>query len=58
MSRVSPELLRDFDDVATSMGITPRLDKLGQPIPIGQKERKGEVYVVWTGRAVGLFYNW
>uniref|UniRef100_A0AAD7X445 Uncharacterized protein n=1 Tax=Trametes cubensis TaxID=1111947 RepID=A0AAD7X445_9APHY len=57
MSRVSPELLRDFDDVAASVGITPRLDKLGQPIPIGQKERKGEVYVVWTGRAVGLFYN-
>ncbi|KAH9885132.1 hypothetical protein C8Q73DRAFT_660296, partial [Cubamyces lactineus] len=48
----------DCDNVAVSLGITPRLDKLGRPIPVGKKEGKGHVYVVWTGRAIGLFYNW
>ncbi|KAI0323654.1 hypothetical protein GY45DRAFT_1217293, partial [Cubamyces sp. BRFM 1775] len=55
---VSPELQYDCDNVAVSLGITPRLDKLGRSIPVGKKEGKGHVYVVWTGRAIGLFHNW
>ena len=54
----SPELLRDCDMVAKALGITPRLDAEGMPIPIGEKEDRGHVYVVWVGRGIGLFYNW
>ncbi|KAI0653951.1 hypothetical protein C8Q70DRAFT_898990, partial [Cubamyces menziesii] len=51
-------LLRDYDAVARSLGMTPKLDRQGQPIPLGQKESKGWIYVVWIGRGIGLFNNW
>ncbi|KAH9900718.1 hypothetical protein C8Q73DRAFT_637151 [Cubamyces lactineus] len=54
----SPELLRDCDMVAGALGVTLRLDAEGIPIPIGEKEDRGHVYVVWVGRGIGLFYNW
>ena len=55
---VSIDLLRDCDEVARSLGMTPRLDDQGLPIPIGPRESKGRIYVVGVGRGIGLFCNW
>ncbi|KAI9069793.1 hypothetical protein FKP32DRAFT_1671081 [Trametes sanguinea] len=54
----SQDLLRDFDAVATSLGVTPVLDQSGNPIPIGPQEGTDAIYVVWIGRGIGLFRNW
>ncbi|EIW53634.1 uncharacterized protein TRAVEDRAFT_52754 [Trametes versicolor FP-101664 SS1] len=55
---VSHSLLRDFDGVARAIGESPKLDRAGNPIPIGLPEDKDAIYVVWVGRCIGLFYNW
>ncbi|KAJ2984419.1 hypothetical protein NUW54_g10521 [Trametes sanguinea] len=55
---VSTSLLRDFDQTARSLGITPRLNEDGELVPIGVPEDKDFIYVVWVGRGIGLFYNW
>ncbi|KAI9068675.1 hypothetical protein FKP32DRAFT_1608771 [Trametes sanguinea] len=55
---VSTSLLRDFDQTAKSLGITPRMNEDGELVPIGVPEDKDFIYVVWVGRGIGLFYNW
>ncbi|CDO73957.1 hypothetical protein BN946_scf185043.g5 [Trametes cinnabarina] len=55
---VSTSLLRDFDQTARSLGITPKTNEDGELIPVGLPEEKEHVYVVWVGRGIGLFYNW
>ncbi|KAI0735944.1 hypothetical protein C8Q76DRAFT_792431 [Earliella scabrosa] len=56
---VSAELIADWDTLAASLGITPKYDQNGQVVPIGQREGlRMAVYVVWVGRAIGLFNNW
>ncbi len=57
-SKLSRGLLKECDALARSLGVTPVFDKLGIIIAIGMPEEKGRVYVVWVGRAIGLFYNW
>lgn len=56
-AEISQELLLDYNNVAASIGITPRLGEDGMPIPFGEKDGR-HVYVVWVGRTVGIFNNW
>lgn len=58
--KVSAELIQDYDRLAASLGVTPNFDPVsGEIVPIGQPEGgKKTVYVVWAGRALGLFHNW
>ncbi|KAH9846590.1 hypothetical protein C2E23DRAFT_863884 [Lenzites betulinus] len=58
MPRVDPELIKDWDTLAASIGKTPKLDQEGEIVSIGATGPKGKTYVVWVGRAVGLFKNW
>ncbi|KAH9895785.1 hypothetical protein C8Q73DRAFT_745016 [Cubamyces lactineus] len=53
----SPGLLHDYDACAQSIGVTPRLGQDGLPIPIGEQQDRGDVYVVWVRRGIRLFYN-
>lgn len=56
---VSSELIQGYDELAASLGETPVLDENGEIVPIGHPEgTRVAVYVVWVGRAVGLFHNW
>ena len=57
---VSEELILDWVEMAALLGLTPRLDANGMIVPIGKPERgrKKKVYVVWVGRAIGIFMNW
>ncbi|KAH9855409.1 hypothetical protein C2E23DRAFT_882795 [Lenzites betulinus] len=48
----------EWDAIAACIGPTPRLDEHGHIVPIGKTERKVRYYVVWSGRAVGIFMNW
>ncbi len=57
-SKMSRRLLKECDSLAHSLGVTPVFDRHGIIIAIGTMEGKGRVYVVWIGRAIGLFYNW
>lgn len=57
-SKMSRRLLKECDGLALSLGITPVFNQHGLIIAIGKPEGKGRVYVVWIGRAIGLFYNW
>ena len=53
------ELLQGFDNVAASLGPTPVYNEQQEIVPIGQPEGgRVLIYVVWVGRAVGLFHNW
>ncbi|KAL7285416.1 hypothetical protein ACG7TL_000512 [Trametes sanguinea] len=53
------ETIADWEEVAASLGDTPKFDEEGQVIPIGKPEEfKPRYYVVWRGRAVGIFLNW
>ncbi|KAI1783078.1 hypothetical protein LXA43DRAFT_1067986 [Ganoderma leucocontextum] len=61
---VTENYCRDFDATAAALGRTLRLDEQGRVIPIGVADdpsilpEKAGFYVVWVGRAVGLFANW
>lgn len=57
MAPVAAEIIRDWDATAVSLGEMPKYDAQGLIIPVGKKEGR-KIYVVWVGRAVGLFYNW
>nr|VWO93930.1 NADPH oxidase isoform 2 [Ganoderma boninense] len=54
---VTQLLLDTLDATARSLGPTPRYDADGLVIPFGNAGREGKVYVVWHGRAIGLFYG-
>ena len=54
----SARLLRECDELARSLGPTPKFNAQGLPEPIGMPELKYAIYVVWIGRAIGLFHNW
>ncbi len=56
---VSMKRIAEWDTFAASLGKTPRYDKQGQVIPIGKtEENRPRYYVVWHGRAIGIFCNW
>ncbi|EIW58986.1 uncharacterized protein TRAVEDRAFT_48118 [Trametes versicolor FP-101664 SS1] len=56
---VSMKHCAEWDTFAASLGKTPRYDKQGQVIPIGKtEENRPRYYVVWHGRAIGIFCNW
>lgn len=61
---VSEQLCRDWDTNAVSLGLTPKVDSNGKLVPIGVPENpslpdhKKRIYVVWVGRALGLYHNW
>ncbi|KAI9062817.1 hypothetical protein FKP32DRAFT_1676737 [Trametes sanguinea] len=54
----SAELIQTWENIALSLAPTPRYDKHGQVIPLGKPEPVVRYYVVWVGRAVGIFMNW
>lgn len=58
MALPSRKKMKECDDLARGLSVTPKFDDDGQIIPIGAPESKGRVYVIFMGRAVGLFYNW
>nr|VWP01651.1 Non-specific serine/threonine protein kinase (EC [Ganoderma boninense] len=61
---VSDQLCRDWDALAMTIGPTPKLNMAGQVIPLGEPDNtnipdhKKKFHVVWSGRALGIFYNW
>ena len=57
-TNISQELLDALDATAKSLRPTPRYDSSNNVIPFGTPHRtSGEVFVVWHGRAIGLFYG-
>ncbi|KAI9061402.1 hypothetical protein FKP32DRAFT_1576053 [Trametes sanguinea] len=55
----SAATLADWDALAKSLGDTPHLDEHGLVVPLGKvEESRPRYYVVWHGRAVGIFLNW
>ncbi|KAL7283552.1 hypothetical protein ACG7TL_002986 [Trametes sanguinea] len=58
MSGVDLARLRLWDSIAANLGPTPIYDEAGEIVPIGEHSEQGGVYVVWYGRAVGVFYSW
>ncbi|KAI9068211.1 hypothetical protein FKP32DRAFT_1562202 [Trametes sanguinea] len=55
----SAATLADWDALAKSLGDTPHLDENGLVVPLGKvEEARPRYYVVWHGRAVGIFLNW
>ncbi len=56
---LSNELIRDYDELAASLGTTPKYNSHGQIIPIGRPEGKSSwIYSVYIGRALGFYNNW
>ncbi|KAL7279946.1 hypothetical protein ACG7TL_006357 [Trametes sanguinea] len=56
---IDPATVSDWDELAASLGNTPQYDSDGQVVAIGKPEQfKQRYYVVWHGRAVGIFLNW
>lgn len=61
---ISQQLHRDFDANAATLGLTPKLDREGRVIAIGVPEEpdlpdnKRRYYIVWIGRAIGIYHNW
>lgn len=58
MSRVDPALIKDWNTLAAALNPTPYINAAGEIEPLGAEGPKGKTYVVWVGRAVGLFNNW
>ncbi|KAI9056788.1 hypothetical protein FKP32DRAFT_1615646 [Trametes sanguinea] len=54
----SAELVATWENIANSLAPTPRYDQYGQVVPLGKPEPVVRYYVVWVGRAVGIFMNW
>ncbi|KAI0716931.1 hypothetical protein C8Q76DRAFT_795174 [Earliella scabrosa] len=56
----SEERIRDWDEIAESLGLTPVHDPdTGEIVSLGRPEgAAADFYVVWEGRAVGIFCNW
>lgn len=52
------EQIRHWDRVALELGPTPIYDDNGQIVPIGEPVKGKQIYVVWRGRAIGIFNNW
>ncbi|OJT12472.1 hypothetical protein TRAPUB_10980 [Trametes pubescens] len=46
------------DEYAAALGPTPYFDEFGNVVPIGKPEGKVRYYVVWVGRAIGIYMNW
>ncbi|KAI9069584.1 hypothetical protein FKP32DRAFT_1671250 [Trametes sanguinea] len=47
-----------WEALAEVMQPSPRFDEDGQLVPLGKPEADVSYYVVWSGRAVGIFMNW
>ncbi|KAH9899135.1 hypothetical protein C8Q73DRAFT_787057 [Cubamyces lactineus] len=58
MGKIDQAVLDDFDSLAVALGSTPKFNNQNEIIPIGARDPRGKVYVVWIGRGIGLFYNW
>ena len=58
MGKIDPAILEEFDLLAGAIGITPKFNSDNEIVPIGARNPRGKVYVVWVGRGVGLFSNW
>ncbi|KAI0710972.1 hypothetical protein C8Q76DRAFT_694929 [Earliella scabrosa] len=56
----SQERIRDWDEIAESLGLTPVHNRdTGEIVALGRPEGTAAIfYVVWEGRAVGIFCNW
>ena len=52
------KMIEAFDVTAYSLGPTPVYDEDGKAIPVGPWHPGSRVYVVWSGRATGLFWGW
>ncbi|KAI0653760.1 hypothetical protein C8Q70DRAFT_1059073 [Cubamyces menziesii] len=58
MGKIDSAVIEEFDGLASMLGLTPKFNSQNEIIPIGAKDPRGKVYVVWIGRGIGLFYNW
>lgn len=59
MSDEDAEYIKECEALARCIGDTPKYNDDGEVIPFGQiVESKPRFYVVWRGRAVGIFGNW
>ena len=58
MGKIDQAVIDDFDSLAVALGSTPKFNNQNEIIPIGARDPRGKVYVVWVGRGIGLFYNW
>ncbi len=55
---ISLDQIREWDRIAQALGPTPVYDDVGHIVPLGEPKQGKHIYVVWHGRAIGVFYNW